>query len=340
MGCEREENQDAYGAASAPQVSFYFVCDGMGGHNGGSTAANMAVERLSEHLAKGDTSPDEAIETALMVANNAIFQEAKRRPHLYGMGTTAVVLGFDHETGRAHIGHVGDSRAYLLRGSTYVRLTRDHTLVQRLVDEGFITAEAAENHPNSNVISRSLGGRDAVDVEFLVEPITLAEGDVFLLCSDGLSGLVDEARVAEELLRAEPEAATATLIELARAAGGHDNITVVVARWGEAQSEPGDLRVVHIGRDQTLTQALEAPPAGAAPGEGPPQETGSGDTATLDTTGLDTSSGLTPPGASVAESEPLPPASGQSRAGVAGLIGMVAFLVALVAAVLWLLLKP
>jgi len=245
VGVERAENQDAYGSAHLDGLDVYIVCDGMGGHAGGSTASRLGVETIEKQLAASSGDVPTRVASAIEIANTTIQALAREQRELYGMGTTVVALAVEHETNRAFVAHVGDSRIYRLRGREMRRLTRDHTMVQRLVDDGILTPEAAENHPNSNVISRSLGGRPTVDVELGPEPLDLREGDLFILCSDGLHGLVSEAEIARVASSMAPDEAVRTLVQMANDAGGHDNITVEIVRVGAAADAVEDVDIVH-----------------------------------------------------------------------------------------------
>jgi serine/threonine protein phosphatase PrpC len=233
VGRERAENQDAVGETHLDEVSFWYVCDGMGGHLGGSTASRLAIEALDSVLSEPEADLRKAINAALQEANRRIHEVAQAKHELRNMGTTAVLVAFDKTTGQVTVAHVGDSRAYLLRDKTIRLLTRDHTMVQRLVDDGVIEPEQAENHPHSNYISRSLGGREEVEVEFNPEPIEFKDGDIFMTCSDGLHGLVREPVIAASMAVLAPEEAAQKLIDLANEAGGHDNISAQVILIGE-----------------------------------------------------------------------------------------------------------
>lgn len=234
VGRERAENQDAVGETHRDDISFWYVCDGMGGHLGGSTASRLAIESLNAILAKPEPDLRASIDAALQEANRRIHEVAQGDHDLRNMGTTAVLVAFDKATGELTVAHVGDSRAYLLRDKTIRLLTRDHTMVQRLVDDGVIEPEQAENHPHSNYISRSLGGHDDVDVEFNPEPIEFKDGDLIMLCSDGLHGLVKEPVIAATMASHPPQEAAQRLIDLANDAGGHDNISAQVILVGNA----------------------------------------------------------------------------------------------------------
>lgn len=247
VGLERSDNQDHFGSSRQENVEFFIVCDGMGGHAGGSTASRLGVQAIENTLEESDADVPLRMETAIHVANDAIHSMAAERRELRGMGTTVAILGIDQQAEQAHVAHVGDSRIYRLRGNEFERLTRDHTMVQRLVDEGIITEEDAEHHPQSNVISRSLGGHPVVEVEHGPNVLDLQDGDVFLLCSDGLCGLVSEPDMAHTLAHLPPDEATTRLIEQANDAGGHDNITAQVILIGEqaAPFEAAALQLIH-----------------------------------------------------------------------------------------------
>ena len=247
-GRTREENQDHVFSAQLKGGTLLSVCDGMGGHAGGRQASHLAMERLFQVFKKSprkDTSM--RLEDALSEANTAVWKTASRKKALRGMGTTCVALFIDDATNVAHVAHVGDSRCYLSRGSRLQLITRDHTVVQRMLDDGLLTREQAEHHPHSNVIARSLGGDKTVDVD-VSAPITLEEGDLFLLCSDGLTGLVAEQEIAELLWSDDLDTTCQTLVDLANANGGTDNITVQLVSYGVRPKRPEHFEFLHPAR--------------------------------------------------------------------------------------------
>lgn len=233
VGRERSENQDAFGSASLDGLDFFIVCDGMGGHRGGSTASRLAVARIEKYLESSSEPLTDRMGAALADANEAVYVRSQAERELSGMGTTAVILAIDHEAGRAWYTHVGDSRLYRIRDNEIRQLTRDHTFVQRLVDDGILDQDAAESHPQSNVIIRSLGGQPDVDVEHGDTELVLENGDLFILCSDGLHGLVGEEEIARTVRTHPPEEAVQVLIDRANEEGGHDNITVELIQIGD-----------------------------------------------------------------------------------------------------------
>ncbi|MFT6395377.1 MAG: protein phosphatase [Bradymonadia bacterium] len=275
VGRERSENQDAFGSSSLAGLDFYIVCDGMGGHRGGSTASRIGIARVEEFLAASDLPIAERMVASLEEANNAIFARSQRERELSGMGTTAVLLAVDHSDGRAYYGHVGDSRLYRVRANEIRQLTRDHTFVQRLVDDGILDAEAAESHPQSNVIIRSLGGQAEAEVEVGDTPLHLEDGDVFLICSDGLHGLVGEQEMATIIATLPLDEAARRLIARANEEGGHDNITVELILVGE-RTDPVPDEFIHLRPTPAPGTRLAIQAEEAAAEQAPDEETAEG----------------------------------------------------------------
>ncbi|MDS1271656.1 Stp1/IreP family PP2C-type Ser/Thr phosphatase [Lipingzhangella sp. LS1_29] len=223
VGCLREGNEDS--AYAGPHL--LAVADGMGGHAGGEIASAIALNAL-EPL-DGDIPASqmaESLEEAVDSANTTIARHVQDDPKLENMGTTLTAMLLSGS--RLVLIHVGDSRAYLLRGSEFTQLTHDHTLVQTLVDEGKITEEEVATHPQRSLLLRALNGQGEVDPDIRVYEVEL--GDRYLLCSDGLSGVVSEDTIRETLgSETSPETAARRLIDLANRGGGPDNITAVIA---------------------------------------------------------------------------------------------------------------
>ena len=221
VGRVREANEDSY-LVNEP---LFVVADGMGGHIAGDVASSTAVETIKKQ--SGDASPDDMETLARLVrsANSEIWEKAQGDPTLKGMGTTCTLLLLDGA--KAHFAHVGDSRAYLLRASTLTQVTEDHSLVGRMVKEGRLTIEEAENHPQRSIITRALGVDSDVEVDLLT--VDLAPDDRIVMCSDGLSSMIGSDVMTTALTQTDdPQAAADRLVELANEAGGEDNITVVV----------------------------------------------------------------------------------------------------------------
>lgn len=231
IGRKRSQNQD--NMAALPEVGLFVVADGMGGHRGGETASQMAVETISEfvrtEIRKPDWNPRAVIVEAIRTANSAIHQRSSREPQLQGMGTTTTALLFKDE--RLVIGHVGDSRAYFFRPRAVWQATRDHSFVQEKLRAGLITRAEVKNDRMKNVITRSVGFEPQVNVE--VYEMAVRPGDTFLVCSDGLSGLVDDLGMLAIVQRAlfenrDIKRATGELIEAANCNGGDDNVTTIM----------------------------------------------------------------------------------------------------------------
>lgn len=246
VGRVRDGNEDSY----LVQEPYFVVADGMGGHLAGDVASRIAVQTISKRANDGATATPDGLEQAVKEANSAIYNKASSDPELHGMGTTCtLVLVADAEI---HIAHVGDSRAYLLRGGELSQLTEDHTLVGRMVKEGRLKPEEAERHPQRSIITRALGVDDHVEVDVLSVPIE--EGDTVLMCSDGLSSMLDADAIRAVLVENEdPQTAVDGLIDRANEAGGEDNITAVVLTFdGGAHAFRGE----GAEEDSTLTHEV------------------------------------------------------------------------------------
>jgi protein phosphatase len=225
-GRQRRGNEDAF-YARAP---LFAVADGMGGAQAGEVASHLAVEVLEQGLPGGDGSVEERLRARVREANARIMASAQADDARAGMGTTLTVayVGEDDLT----VAHVGDSRLYRLRDGTFERLTDDHSLVEELVRQGKLTPEEADEHPQRSIITRALGAEEGVEADS--HTWAGRDGDVYLICSDGLTSMISEAHVAQILAEA-PSLASAgrMLIDAANDAGGRDNITVVLFRLEE-----------------------------------------------------------------------------------------------------------
>ena len=258
-GYTREENQDRMSGSRVPLGHLYIVADGMGGHKGGALAAQMAVEELQRHIgqAAAGESADAVIEAAFKAANDAVYKRSNSGDTtVAGMGTTAVLALI---LGRvAKLAHVGDSRAYLFRNRRLSQLTTDHTIVQRMIEAGMLKPEEAADHPQSSVLERAIGSAATVGVD--IRDHQLEEGDALLLCSDGLSGYVAADKI-EAVLRADGpvQDTTINLVRLALEAGGRDNVTVQLIRYGARRMPAPAMR----------TRPLPTPPQAPAVGGGP-----------------------------------------------------------------------
>ena len=230
-GQVRKANEDSCGFMSVPNGELFVVCDGMGGHVGGATASRIAVAQIIEHF-KAQRYDDiyQALNDALLRANTQILGEAAAEPSLKGMGTTACIVLVDGPD--AYIAHVGDSRIYLYEAAKQrlFRITKDHSLVQALVDQGQLDDRDAEHHPQKNVIMKALGTKEDLRPEVYRSPVQPATGDMFLICSDGLSGMVDDNGIEAILSSgATVEEKVQQLVDNANMPGkGLDNITAQV----------------------------------------------------------------------------------------------------------------
>jgi serine/threonine protein phosphatase PrpC len=233
VGRVRKSNQDAFDRFDddARDETLLVVADGMGGHRGGEVASRMAVGTLGKLVRELDGEPDERLRLALERANHEIHRLGERDSMLRGMGTTAVALLLRPE-GKALLAHVGDSRIYRLREDSFEALTEDHSMVARWLKDGLIDEETARNHPQRNQIDRALGAAETVAPDLL--ECELRAGDLFLLCSDGLTGMLPDEELQRLATRSrDPHAIVAWMIDAANQAGGMDNVTAVIARLDE-----------------------------------------------------------------------------------------------------------
>ena len=236
IGRVRERNEDSY----LVEPPLYAVADGMGGARGGAVASSLALDTVEELFHGGKASMAEMIRSA----NRAVFERSISDRKVTGMGTTLTATTIDEHG--AHLGHVGDSRAYLLRAGALRQLTDDHTLVNRMVKAGEITPQEAGTHPHRNVLTRSIGTEPEVVVD--ENDVPLIDGDRLLLCSDGLTGMVTEPQIQAILeTTPDPQEAADRLIKAANRAGGIDNITVVILDIHEGAEDsdvaPGNVAV-------------------------------------------------------------------------------------------------
>jgi serine/threonine protein phosphatase PrpC len=230
IGLVRKRNEDNLGYIETPNGHLIIVCDGMGGHKGGDIASSIAVESIISFFNKEKYQSIElALYKSLETANRNIIQQAKANTDLHGMGTTATVAIIRDK--KAYYAHIGDSRIYFIHQSKIARLTRDHSYVQSLVDQGVISEQDAEKHPKRNQIQKALGITNYIEPSISDVPLKLIKGDQLLLCSDGLFGLVNDrtiqATLSDDKLALEQK--KDELIKLALRAGGNDNITLQLA---------------------------------------------------------------------------------------------------------------
>ena len=222
IGKVRRQNEDA--AFYDEKRAVFAVADGMGGHLAGEVASGMAIDAVKEMAFTHPRADTVVLRDTVKAAHEAIAQHAKMHPECAGMGTTLSVLW--RAGNYAYIAHAGDSRIYRLRSGMLEQITQDHSLVEELVRAGIITKEQARIHPRRNVITRALGTDGDNEPDLLVTDIQ--KGDIFLLCSDGLTGMVEDEEIQKTLCENNLESAADSLIEQALAAGGRDNVTLVL----------------------------------------------------------------------------------------------------------------
>jgi PPM family protein phosphatase len=241
VGRKRRHNEDAY--VSKPPV--FAVADGMGGAQAGEVASALAAGTVTEAAADPAATPEQRVVSLIKAANLRVHQRAASDASASGMGTTMTVAMLSDD-GRVTIGHVGDSRAYRLRDDQLEQLTDDHSLVAELVRRGELTPEEAAVHPQRSVITRALGTEADVDVD--VFSVEAEDGDLYLLCSDGLSTMVDADTIAEILRqnRRSLDSATRALIKAANDRGGDDNITAILFAVADGDAAEGETLMVPV----------------------------------------------------------------------------------------------
>lgn len=239
MGLVRPQNEDSFSVwTPSPTVAgisiLLSVADGMGGHPGGEIASALAVEAASDVAAKNtDLAPPELLREVFREATARIDQRGRSDLRYREMGTTltSVVL----RNGYAHVGHIGDTRMYWIRGTSCIQITRDHNVAQDLVSSGRLEADVAEDHPMANVLTRCLGVCPDQNPDMLAGALRLRSGDVLLLATDGLAKTVHARTFVELMQEANAEVASERLVAAALAGGAPDNVTVVVARILDAE---------------------------------------------------------------------------------------------------------
>ena len=261
-GRRRRRNEDSY----VCEPPLFAVADGMGGAQAGEVASGLAAAVLEE--ADGDELREERIVELIQEANRRVFKRSNEDPSASGMGTTMTVAVTGRD-GTVLIGHVGDSRAYRIRGGSLEQLTKDHSLVGELMRSGKLSPEEAETHPQRSVITRAVGTEPDVDVDTFT--VDTESGDVFLLCSDGLTDMVPDDAIESILAQREGELekVARSLVEAANTSGGEDNITVVVFEIVDSGSQvedtvampAADTKVAGAADDEDTLSGLDAVPA-------------------------------------------------------------------------------
>jgi len=261
VGLVRKANEDSIGSLTKDKTNGYgevfVVCDGMGGHVGGAIASKTAVDCILQYFEGTPSSnPIIALEKSISFANMQIYAKAMHDVSLKGMGTTCTVLL--NKGDNIYIAHVGDSRIYLNTDNKLYRLTKDHSFVQSLVDAGQLEDSEMEKHPRKNELTRALGISQDVDVEIAENPISSKNGDTFLMCSDGLCGLVNDATIANTMRTTADGQTVNDLIELAENAGGNDNISVTIINVVESPHKTTKFKdQANRSLDLSATQVLD-----------------------------------------------------------------------------------
>jgi serine/threonine protein phosphatase PrpC len=274
---EKQVNEDACRHAETPFGQLSVLCDGMGGHEGGREASNLALDSVFRYVAAAGARPDiapevrarEVLRDAIALANHEVFAmsaaKGAARP-----GST-IVAALLHPLG-TDVAHVGDSRCYLLHKGNIRQVTRDHSMVQELVDAGALTAEQAAVHPDANKITRALGMAAKIDVDVQRNAVAHEAGDTFVLCSDGLSDLVTPADILRIVSASAPAQAVNELVDLANARGGHDNVTVMILRARENARTSSLSESAVLARTETMP-AVAPPSSGKPPPSVPSSKT-------------------------------------------------------------------
>ena len=229
IGRKRKLNQDAVYTSEQPVgnlKNLFLVADGMGGHNAGDYASKMTLETMVEHIAGSrETNPAKILEDAIAAANTLVRNVAGQNPELEGMGTTVVAASCEGET--LHVANVGDSRLYIIREGKIHQVTRDHSWVEEMVRRGGLGREEARNHPDKNIITRAVGAEDTVRIDFFT--VGLEEGDMILMCTDGLTNMLEDEEILNILKISRDIVEMAEeLVRAANEKGGRDNISVIL----------------------------------------------------------------------------------------------------------------
>jgi protein phosphatase len=232
IGLARSDNQDCYGKfpendleLSGPLGQLFVVADGMGGHRGGREASHLAVTTVGAEYFSGTGGIDDRLRRAFEKANERIYLGSMENPKLYGMGTTCSTLVL--QDARAVIAHIGDSRIYRIMRKEIVQVTSDHSTVAEMERRGIITREEAKFHPERSTLYRAMGTKPDIEID-IIDGITIGDDEYFMMCSDGLSNMVDTDEMQKIVLSHPPQEACERLVDLANERGGLDNITVLV----------------------------------------------------------------------------------------------------------------
>jgi len=235
IGCQRQNNEDNYSywepaneEAFRQKGRLVIVADGMGGYEGGQEASRIAIQVIEEAYANHEGDTQSSLMAGFYAAHERILQEAIKHPELHGMGTTCTAITLLERN--LYYAHVGDSRLYMVRNGSISRLSRDDSYVSRLVENGVISFEEAEHHPQRHILTAALGAGQEVAPDHPAQPITLKNGDILVLCTDGLWSMVPDEELQHSVHTKNPSEACRDLVQLAKARGGPDNITLQIVR--------------------------------------------------------------------------------------------------------------
>ena len=273
-GAVRQLNEDsvtyvspAVGDPPATRGSLILVADGMGGHAAGEVASALAIETIRRAYYEVSGPVPEMLASAFLAANRAILTWAEQNPECKGMGTTCTALALRDD--QAWLAHVGDSRAYVLRNGVLTQLSEDQTLVAQMVREGKLSPEEAKNSPINNVILQALGASVEIAPAIWSEPLPVTAGDIFVLCTDGLHGVVTDATIAQQIEHLPPDQACELLIEAAMAAGAPDNVSVGVFQMVvDAEEQDGEKASASARTTRRVSVLSEAPESEAPDSQG------------------------------------------------------------------------
>lgn len=232
VGLVRTGNEDAWDVRKIPsddgELWFALVADGLGGHEGGEIASELAIKYCSKYLLDNISKqkPTEVLKSAIFLGNTRVFEAGSTKEGCMGMGTTITLALMDESKKSLYIGHVGDSRAYVISGGKIAQITEDHSVTGELIRNGSISEQEAMVHPGRNVLTMALGTQNSINVSLYEK--TLLPGDIVILCTDGLTSLVDSQEILDTVTNTARADSAQVLVDLANSRGGHDNTTVIV----------------------------------------------------------------------------------------------------------------
>ena len=229
IGLQRMDNEDAVGVFEYSNGLLVVVCDGLGGNKAGEIASQLAVKTVHDEFEhSSETDYLVRIKHAIIKANNSVFEQSAKNKELNGMATTVEVLFLTDDT--AYWGHVGDSRIYNLKNGKLKQITKDHSLVQKLLDEGYLTVKEAENHPNKNIIMRALGDSDSLDIDLSKQKLNIKDNHKFFICTDGVTSVIPDSELENFLKFDDLDYITEKLSQLIEERGAPDNYSFAVIK--------------------------------------------------------------------------------------------------------------